>query len=99
MSNAPTGIVTLVFTDIEGSTVLWEHLGKAFKPVLDLHNQIFREAIAEFGGYEVKTEGDAFMVAPAPGGSLQQRIERRHCSIHGKFCLPRPIFGELTMST
>ena len=63
MSEAPTGTVTLVFTDIEGSTALWEHLGEDFKPLLDQHNALFRAALAEFGGYEVKTEGDAFMVA------------------------------------
>lgn len=60
---APVGTVTLVFTDIEGSTALWEHVGPSFKAVLDLHNRIFRSNFAEFGGYEVKTEGDAFMVA------------------------------------
>jgi len=63
MHHAPTGDVTLVFTDIQGSTALWEHLGDAFKPLLDHHNTLFRAAIAEFDGYEVKTEGDAFMVA------------------------------------
>ena len=59
----PTGTITLVFTDIQGSTALWEHFGDDFKALLDLHNTLFRAAIAEFGGYEVKTEGDAFMVA------------------------------------
>ena len=63
MSEAPAGTVTLVFTDIQGSTALWEHLGEGFKALLDQHNALFRAAIAEFGGYEVKTEGDAFMVA------------------------------------
>ena len=61
--SSPTGTVTLVFTDIQGSTELWERLGIAFQPILDLHNRIFREAIAAHGGYEVKTAGDAFMVA------------------------------------
>ena len=63
MPEAPTGTVTLVFTDIQGSTALWEHLGEGFKALLDQHNALFRAAIAEFEGYEVKTEGDAFMVA------------------------------------
>jgi predicted ATPase/class 3 adenylate cyclase len=61
--NAPTGTLTLVFTDIQGSTALWEHFGDDFNEVLALHNQVFREAILCHGGYEVKTEGDAFMVA------------------------------------
>ncbi|KAA0213678.1 adenylate/guanylate cyclase domain-containing protein [bacterium] len=57
---APTGNVTLVFTDIEGSTRLWERYGDAFKASLDAHNQIIRKALAAHSGYEVKTEGDAF---------------------------------------
>ena len=63
MVQAPTGTVTLVFTDIEGSTALWEHLGADFQPALDLHDALLRSAIADHDGYEVKTEGDAFMVA------------------------------------
>ena len=63
MIHAPTGKVTLVFTDIQGSTILWDQLGRKFQPLLDQHNSIFRDAIEEFGGYEVKTEGDSFMVA------------------------------------
>lgn len=57
---APTGNVTLVFTDIEGSTRLWERYGDAFKASLDAHNQIIRKALNAHHGYEVKTEGDAF---------------------------------------
>ncbi len=60
--DAPTGNVTLVFTDIEGSTVLWERYGEAFKSTLDAHNAIIRQALAANHGYEVKTEGDAFFV-------------------------------------
>jgi len=59
----PTGVVTLVFTDIQGSTALWERYGDAFAPVLQLHNELMRDAIARERGYEVKTEGDAFMIA------------------------------------
>ncbi|MEE2750181.1 MAG: adenylate/guanylate cyclase domain-containing protein [Myxococcota bacterium] len=80
MNEAPTGTVTLVFTDIEGSTLLWEHFGDAFKPVLDLHNVLFREAIGEYGGYEVKTEGDAFMVAfasPEPAVQMCLALQTR----------------------
>ncbi len=63
MVQAPTGTVTLVFTDIEGSTVLWEYFGEGFMALLDQHNALFREAITELGGYEVQTMGDAFIIA------------------------------------
>jgi len=59
----PTGRVSLIFTDIQGSTSLWEKLGDRFAPVLELHNRLMREAIEENKGFEVKTVGDAFMIA------------------------------------
>lgn len=60
---APTGTVTLVFTDIQDSTPLWERHGPRFEDCLKLHNEIMRAQLAAHGGYEVKTEGDAFMIA------------------------------------
>lgn len=61
--HAPTGWVTIVFTDIQGSTGLWERLGDAFHPVLEVHDATVRACLAAHGGYEVKTEGDSFMIA------------------------------------
>lgn len=55
--------VTLVFTDIEGSTARWERFGAAFHPVLQQHDRVVRAAVAAHRGYEVKTVGDAFVVA------------------------------------
>jgi len=59
----PAGTVTLLFSDIEGSTRLLEHLGEGYAEVLDEHRRIVRDAIIEHGGCEVRTEGDAFFVA------------------------------------
>ena len=60
----PTGVVTFVFTDIEGSTLLLQHLGdEAFSDAVEIHHRLLREAIAAHGGVEVSTEGDAFFVA------------------------------------
>jgi len=61
---APDGTVTLLFTDIEGSTQMAEQLGDLrWLALLREHNAIVREQIAQYGGFEVKTIGDAFMVA------------------------------------
>ncbi|KAI9230134.1 MAG: hypothetical protein DHS80DRAFT_26692 [Piptocephalis tieghemiana] len=61
--DAPTGQVALVFTDIKNSTFLWETLPKAMQTGIKLHNRIMRRHLRIIGGYEVKTEGDAFMVS------------------------------------
>ena len=61
---APDGTVTLLFTDIEGSTPLAEQLGDLqWLALRREHNAIVREQIAQYGGFDVKTIGDAFMVA------------------------------------
>jgi predicted ATPase/class 3 adenylate cyclase len=59
----PTGTVTFMFTDIEGSTRLLATLGDAYRSLLETHNRILREAIAQHDGTEVGTEGDAFFAA------------------------------------
>jgi len=58
------GTVTILFTDIEGSTALAQRLGdKAYHALLAEHNRILREQVARHGGHEVKHTGDGFMVA------------------------------------
>jgi predicted ATPase/class 3 adenylate cyclase len=59
----PTGVITLMFTDIEGSSELWERDAAGFRPAFDRHNAIMREAFARWDGHEVKCQGDSFMVA------------------------------------
>jgi predicted ATPase/class 3 adenylate cyclase len=56
----PTGTVTFLFTDIEGSTRLLQELGEGYREVQDQHAEIVRKAIAEGDGIEVRTEGDSF---------------------------------------
>ncbi len=64
MTAQPTGTVTLLFSDVEGSTRLLEALGaERFAEVLELHRRLLRGAFEAHGGYEVDEEGDAFLVA------------------------------------
>jgi predicted ATPase/class 3 adenylate cyclase len=63
MGELPTGTVTFLFTDIEGSTNLLHELGDAYGAALDRHRVILRMAFADHGGAEVDTQGDAFFVA------------------------------------
>ena len=56
----PTVEVTLLFTDIEGSTALAHELGDAYVDLLAQHNRIVRDAVGHFTGVEARNEGDAF---------------------------------------
>jgi adenylate cyclase len=61
--DAPIGELVIIFTDIKKSTGLWETCPEAMRSAIQIHNDILRRQLGIIGGYEVKTEGDAFMVA------------------------------------
>jgi len=62
-ADLPTGTVTFLFTDIEGSTRLLQELGDGYADALAEHRRVLREAWQEHSGAEVDTQGDAFFVA------------------------------------
>ena len=71
----PSGTVTLVFSDIEGSTRLLEGLGvDAYREALSEHRRVMREACAHHQGYEVDYEGDAFFYAFASAESAVSAV-------------------------
>lgn len=59
----PEGIVTFLFTDIEGSTKLLRQLDERYVEALAAQRRLFRAAVVAHGGVEVDTQGDAFFVA------------------------------------
>src|SRR5919199_3004847 len=63
MPSPPTGTVTFLFTDIEGSTKMWEQNAPAMHRALSRHDEILRRVTQEREGYVFKTVGDAFCVA------------------------------------
>src|SRR4026207_2113053 len=66
----PTGTVTFLFTDIEGSTRLLKKLGRdRYGDVLATHNRLLRAAFSEGGGIEIDTKGDSFFVVFRSAGS------------------------------
>ena len=79
----PSGTITFVFTDIEGSTRLLEQLGAdAYADALAAHRRVLREAFVRHDGVEVDTQGDSFFVAfstapaaIAAAGEAQQVLE------------------------
>src|SRR5258706_13260821 len=62
MSQMPTGTVTLLFTDIEGSTLLLQQLGERYADRVATCRQLLRTAFQQWNGVEVDTQGDAFFV-------------------------------------
>ena len=62
MTRPPTGTVTMLFSDTEGSTVLLSRLGDRYAVALDGQRSILRDAWSRSGGYEIGTEGDSFFV-------------------------------------
>src|SRR3990170_4052026 len=59
----PAGVVTFLFTDVEGSTRLLRQLGEAYAGALQEHRRLLRNVFAAHNGVEVDTQGDAFFVA------------------------------------
>ncbi|MFL5734404.1 MAG: adenylate/guanylate cyclase domain-containing protein [Chloroflexia bacterium] len=72
----PKGTVTFMFTDIEGSTRMWEQHPRAMQAALARHDTLLREAIEAHGGYIFKTMGDAFCAAfPTASEALDAALD------------------------
>jgi class 3 adenylate cyclase len=83
-SNALAGTVTMLFTDIEGSTTLLQTLGAAYGDLVRDHNNLLRAVAAEHGGQVVDTQGDAFFFAfpTARAGLLASVAAQRQLADH-----------------
>jgi predicted ATPase/class 3 adenylate cyclase len=102
-TSMPGGTVTFLFTDIVGSTQLWEAHAPAMQRALARHDSILRQAITDQGGYVFKTVGDAFCAAfaTAPAAlqaalNLQRHIMAEPWSASG---LPEPLLVRAVLHT
>ncbi len=76
MQELPTGTVTMLFSDIEGSTALLTRLGDRYAEALSAHRRLMRRAFAAGGGRELGTEGDSFFVVfESAGGAVRSCVE------------------------
>ena len=76
MPQLPSGTVTFVFSDIEGSTGLLKQLGEGYDAVLSNHRRLMRESFTERGGVEIDTQGDAFFFAfPRARDAVEAAVE------------------------
>jgi class 3 adenylate cyclase len=94
----PTGTVTFLFSDIEGSTRLLQELGDGYDDLLQRHNDILREAILEHRGAEISTEGDSFFVVfPDHLGAVRAAAQiQRSLASHA---FPQPVRVRIGLHT
>ena len=80
----PTGLVTLLFTDVEGSTRLLHELGNAYADALHEHRRLLRASFQAHDGVEVDTQGDAFFVAFArPSDAVAASVDAQRALAGG----------------
>jgi predicted ATPase/class 3 adenylate cyclase len=96
----PTGTVTLMFTDVEGSTRLWETEPEHMARALRRHDELLRTAIGQAGGYVFKTVGDAFCAAFAtPQAALQAALAAQLALAAETWPTRRPIRVRMSLHT
>ncbi len=79
MAQLPSGMVTFMFTDIEGSTKVFRRLGDGYPALVERHNELLRAAFRSHSGVEIKTEGDAFFVAFCSArDAIRASVEAQH---------------------
>ena len=62
----PTGTVTFLFTDIQGSTALWETDAEAMEQAVELHDSLLRSVFDDHDGYVFARAGDGYRFTPSP---------------------------------
>ena len=96
----PTGTVTFLFTDIEGSTKLWENSPDVMQSALKRHDQILRHSIEGAGGYVFKTIGDASCAAfPTASQALEAAIAAQLALAAEPWQLPTPLLVRMALHT
>ena len=81
MRELPSGTVTFLFTDIEGSTRLLRDAGDRYADLLTDHRRVLREAFGRHGGVEIDTQGDAFFVAFAKASAALMAAREMQASL------------------
>ena len=92
MSDLPSGTVTFLFTDIEGSTALWEQDQAAMRLAVDRHLELLDAAIADHGGHRYQIVGDAVQAAFATAhDALAAAVQAQQAIANELWSLPAPI--------
>jgi predicted ATPase/class 3 adenylate cyclase len=100
VASPPTGTLTFLFTDIEGSTKLWERDSSVMQVALARHDEILRSAIEERGGYVFKTVGDAFCCAfPTAPDALEAALDAQRLLLEERWGESAPLRVRMALHT
>ena len=98
--NLPTGTVTFLFTDIEGSTRLWEQHPEQMRSALARHDALLKEAIERHNGYVFKTVGDAFCAAfPTASEALSSALSAQQALVKETWPVETPLRVRMALHT
>src|SRR5215210_7020425 len=100
MAESHTGTITFLFTDVEGSTSLWERNSNAMSEALSRHDEILRMSIGAHNGHVFKTVGDAFHAtfAAAPD-ALEAALEAQRVLLREAWGLSGPLRVRMALHT
>ncbi|RYE93783.1 MAG: adenylate/guanylate cyclase domain-containing protein [Myxococcales bacterium] len=100
MPAPPSGTVTFLFTDIEGSTKRWENFPDAMARAVECHDRLLREIIEKNGGHVFKTIGDAFCAAfSSPRDGVTTALEAQRAIIGQEWGEVAPIKVRMALHT
>jgi class 3 adenylate cyclase len=100
MSGLPSGTVTFLFSDIEGSTSLLKALGDGYGDVLDTHRRLMRTSFHDLGGVEIDTQGDAFFFAfPRARDAVTAAVEAQRLHAVEEWPEDRPVRVRMGLHT
>src|SRR5215204_2497566 len=100
MAGPHTGKITFLFTDVEGSTSLWERKPKAMSEALSRHDEILRTVIEAHNGHVFKTVGDAFHATfSAAPDALEAALEAQRALLHETWDLTGPLRVRMALHT
>jgi predicted ATPase/class 3 adenylate cyclase/Tfp pilus assembly protein PilF len=92
VASPPTGTLTFLFTDIEGSAKMWERSPQAMQAALARHDELLRRAIEQHGGYVFKTVGDAFCCTfPTAPDALEAALEAQRLLLKERWAESDPL--------
>src|SRR5918998_572234 len=102
MAQLPSGTVTFVLTDVEGSTALWEEAPEAMREALARHDVLFEEAVAKHGGIHIRPRGEGdsrFAVYASATDAVAAALAIQRTFAAEAWSTPRPIRVRIGLHT